>query len=220
MRATTGAIEKVMIDDDVRLNVIGNAEPIGLCGSGLIDLAAGLLDCGILAETGRVLSGDELPADLPDALRRRVLPGRDGQAQFLLAGEAESDSRITLHQRDIRELQLATGAIRAGVKILLRLAGLETGDLQHVLIAGGFGSFIRRSKAQRIGLLPAEVDHSKISYVGNASLNGAKWALLSTRVRKQAEELARKARHVQLSLDTDFQMEFAEAMIFPGGDRA
>jgi len=84
-----------------------------------------------------------------------------------------------------------------------------------VLIAGGFGSFIRRDHAQRIGLLPGEVDHRRISYIGNASLAGARWALLSTDARKRAEQLARTAKHVQLSEDPEFQMEFAEAMIFP-----
>ncbi|HOF19070.1 MAG TPA: ASKHA domain-containing protein, partial [Phycisphaerae bacterium] len=88
-------------------------------------------------------------------------------------------------------------------------------DLDCVLIAGGFGSFIRRSNAQRIGLLPTDIARERIHYVGNASLNGAKWALLSTNMRKQAEQLARDARHVELSQDANFQMEFAEAMIFP-----
>ena len=217
MRATAGAVEKVVVDDDVRVNVIGNVEPIGLCGSGLIDLAAGLLDCGVISPEGRLLGPDEAPASLPGAIRRRLIANGQGHVEFLLAGEAGSDRRVTLTRRDVRELQLATGAIRAGVRILLRLAELETHDLAHVLIAGGFGSFIRRSKAQRIGLLPAEVDHQRIAYVGNASLNGAKWALLSTRARRRAEDLARRAQHVQLSLDPNFQMEFADAMIFPKG---
>ena len=103
------------------------------------------------------------------------------------------------------------------MSILLKQAGLEPTDLKRVLIAGGFGSFIRRSKAQRIGLLPAEIDRSLIHYVGNTSLAGAKWALLSTGARKHTEQLARAVRHVQLSEDPDFQATFAEAMIFPSG---
>jgi uncharacterized 2Fe-2S/4Fe-4S cluster protein (DUF4445 family) len=117
----------------------------------------------------------------------------------------------------VRELQLASGAIRAGIAILLRQMGLAPGDLSVVLIAGAFGSFIRRNHAQRIGLLPAEIGHQRIHYVGNASLSGARWALVSTKARKQAEELARQARHVELSRDPDFQARFAEAMIFPSG---
>jgi uncharacterized 2Fe-2S/4Fe-4S cluster protein (DUF4445 family) len=216
MRATAGAIEKVVFDGDVRVSVIGGAEPIGLCGSALVDLTAELLRSGLVTPVGRMLSPDALPEALPEALRGRVVPGDGGQPAFVLA-EARGDSPgVTLTQRDVRELQLAAGAIRAGITLLLKQAELSVGDLQRVLIAGGFGSFIRRSNAQRIGLLPPGVDHRKILYVGNASLAGAKWALVSTKARRRAEEIARLARHVELSQDPDFQTEFAEAMIFPG----
>ncbi|MFA6134277.1 MAG: ASKHA domain-containing protein [Phycisphaerae bacterium] len=217
MRATRGAIEKVVIEGgDLRWGVIGDVEPLGLCGSGLIDLAAELLRVGVIDYTGRLCGSDELPADLPPAMGQRV--GRDdkGGAIFVLgANGGTSRPPLTLTQKDVRELQLAAGAIRAGISILLKQAGLATGDLQRVLIAGGFGSFIRRSNAQRIGLLPADVDHRRIQYIGNASLAGAKWALLSTAARQQGEDLARRAIHVELSQDCNFQMEFAEAMIFP-----
>ena len=217
MRATRGAIEKVVLDGDVRLNVIANAAPIGLCGSGLIDAVAELRRVGIVTPEGRMLPPDELPADLCQSLRKRVAMDEKGQPEFLLAaGEgAMRENRVTLTSRDVRELQLATAAIRAGFKILLKQAGLVTSDLQLVLVAGGFGSFIRRSNAQRIGLLPTDIDHKKIHYVGNASLNGARWALVSTLERKRAEQLARETVHVELSQDMDFQMEFAESMIFP-----
>jgi uncharacterized 2Fe-2S/4Fe-4S cluster protein (DUF4445 family) len=214
MRAAHGAIEKVVLDDDVRCSVIGNCPPVGLCGSGLIDLAAELLKHGIVSSAGRLLPPGELPPSLPPALRQRVRIGPDGQGEFLLA-EGEGDSTLTLSQRDVRELQLASGAIRAGIVILLKNAGLKTTDLKSVLLAGGFGSFIRRSNAQRIGLLPADIDHSRIHYVGNVSLSGARWALLSCEARRWAEKLARHTSHVQLSSDADFQNEFAEAMIFP-----
>jgi uncharacterized 2Fe-2S/4Fe-4S cluster protein (DUF4445 family) len=122
---------------------------------------------------------------------------------------------VFLTQRDIREVQLGSGAIRAGISILLRKAGLEVADLKTVLIAGGFGNFIRRSSAQRIGLLPAGIDHQRIRYVGNASLAGAKASLLSTEARRRGEDMARRARHVDLSTAEGFHEEFAEAMIFP-----
>jgi uncharacterized 2Fe-2S/4Fe-4S cluster protein (DUF4445 family) len=212
MRAVAGAIEKVIFDDDVRYSVIGGAAPAGICGSALIDVAAGLLDRGIVSPQGRLLPPGELPRGLPGPLRRRVSADGDGQTRFRIA---DGPAAAALTQRDVRELQLAAGAIRAGVGILLRRAGLASSDLKRVLIAGGFGSFIRRSNAQRIGLLPHDVDHSRITFVGNASLNGARCALLSTRARRRAEALARRARHVQLSDEADFQMQFAEAMIFP-----
>ncbi len=212
MRATRGAIEKVVFDGDVRCGVIGDAEPIGLCGSALVDLAAELLNVGIVTSDGRLLPPEELPASLPEPLRRRVSVDASGQSQFMVAS---GESSVLITQKDIRELQLAAGAIRAGIAILLKQAGVEAKDLGTVLIAGGFGSFIRRNHAQRIGLLPSQIDHKQIHYVGNASLSGAKWALVSTSARKQAEALARQTRHVELSQDGNFQMEFAEAMIFP-----
>ena len=215
MRASDGAIEKVLIDDDVHLGVIGNVDPIGLCGSGLIDLAAELLQCGVVTSLGRMLSGDDLPGDLPEAVRRRVVVDDAGSASFVLADGAGRREPLALTQRDVREIQLAAGAVRAGINIVLRKGGLTCTDLSGVLIAGGFGSFIRRSRAQRIGLLPADVEHRRIQYVGNASLNGARWALLSMASRRSAEDLARRTTHVELSMDPNFQMEFAEAMIFP-----
>ncbi len=214
MRATRGAIEKVVFNDDVELSVIGDVEPIGLCGSALIDVAAGLLEAGLVTPEGRMLPPEELPSDLNEKLAARVR-SRDGQVEFVLAEAAKTP--VTITQRDIRELQLATGAIRAGINILLKRANLTAGDLERVLIAGGFGSFIRRNHAQRIGLLPGQVEHERLRYVGNTALSGARWALLSTRARKRAEKLAKRVKHVQLSEDATFQTEFVEAMIFPAG---
>jgi uncharacterized 2Fe-2S/4Fe-4S cluster protein (DUF4445 family) len=219
MRGARGAIEKVLLDEDVHLGVIGNVAPMGICGSGLIDLVAELLRVGIVSPEGRLRPGDELPTGLSSALADRIRTGDDGASAFVLA---EPDGRtvqksLSITQRDIRELQLGCGAIRAGVSMLLRKAGLTSTDLKTVLIAGGFGGFIRRDKAQRVGLLPPKVDHRRIHYVGNVSLAGARWALLSLEARKHGEELARRTRHVELSVDGDFQAEFAEAMIFPEG---
>jgi uncharacterized 2Fe-2S/4Fe-4S cluster protein (DUF4445 family) len=219
MRGARGAIEKVVLDGDVHLGVIGNVPPMGICGSGLIDLAAEMLRVGIVSPEGRLLPADELPTGLPSALARRIHTADDGSTVFVLMDSegGTTHKSLSLTQRDIRELQLGSGAIRAGISMLLRKAGLTATDLKTVLIAGGFGSFIRRDNAQRIGLLPPEVDHERIHYVGNVSLAGARWALLSLEARQHGEELARRIRHVELSVDGDFQAEFAEAMIFPGG---
>jgi uncharacterized 2Fe-2S/4Fe-4S cluster protein (DUF4445 family) len=216
MRGSTGAIEKVVVDDALRTNVIGNVSPIGLCGSALIDLAAELLRHGVLGSDGRLRAGDELPGDLLPDLRRRVVRHKN-QPAFVLASKSESASnrRILVTQRDFRELQLATGAIRAGELILLKRAGLRPTDLERVLIAGGFGNFIRRSNAQRIGLLPHEIPRSRIRYQGNTALAGARLAALSQTARRHAEKLAVQTEHVDLSHDIEFQNAFADAMIFP-----
>ena len=217
MRGARGAIEKVLLNDDVHLGVIGNVAPMGICGSGLIDLAAELLRVGIVSSEGRLLPARELPTELPSALAGRVRTADDGSTMFVLTEPdgATAHKSLSLTQRDIRELQLGSGAIRAGVSMLLRKVGLMPADLKTVLIAGGFGGFIRRDNAQRLGLLPPDVHHERIHYVGNVSLAGARWAILSLEAREHGEELARRARHLELSVDGDFQKEFAEAMIFP-----
>ncbi|MFO7871330.1 MAG: ASKHA domain-containing protein [Kiritimatiellia bacterium] len=218
MRATSGAIEKVVIRDDVLLNVIGNTRPAGLCGTALIDSAAELLRRGILDETGRILPADEAPADTPEAVRSRLVTV-EGQTNFLLvpAEDSSSGDPIYLWQKDIRELQLAAGAIRAGINILLRRVGLKPDDLSAVLLAGAFGNFIRRNNARRIGLLP-QIPCAGIHFIGNAASLGAKLALLSEDERQRAEILRQKTQHVDLSLDPEFQMEFGNAMTFPAGD--
>jgi len=215
MRATAGAIEKIVVGEDVVLNVIGNAKPAGLCGTALIDAVAELLSCGIIDETGRILESEEAPEGISDALRSRLVE-MDGQVNFMLASANESSSGepVYLWQKDVRELQLASGAIRAGINILLRRAGLEADDLGAVLLAGAFGNFIRRSNARRIGLLP-QIACDRIRFIGNAASLGAKLALLSADERKLASNIRTITEHVDLSLDPEFQMEFGMAMMFP-----
>lgn len=218
MRATAGAIEKVLLRDDVVLNVIGNARPAGICGTALIDAAAELLRHGLLHPTGRILQADETPSAVPEAIRRRLV--QDGnEVNFMLASADETATRepIFLWQKDVRELQLAAGAIRAGIHILLKRAGFQPEDVEAVLLAGAFGNFIRRSNARRIGLLP-QIPCEKIRFIGNAASLGAKMCLLSSEERNTAEALRTKAVHVDLSLDPAFQDEFVDAMMFPDGD--
>jgi uncharacterized 2Fe-2S/4Fe-4S cluster protein (DUF4445 family) len=216
MRGSAGAIEKVIVDERLRINVIGNVPPAGLCGSGLIDVAAELLRHKVLSPQGKLRTPDELPVDVLPDLRERVVLDEGKVAFMLVSGEESASGKaLVLMQRDFRELQLATGAIRAGIGILLKRAGLKAEDLEAVYIAGGFGNFIRRSNAQRIGLLPGQLEHHKIRYSGNTSLAGARLGALTLRARDLAEEIARRTEHVDLSTDPDFQDLFAEAMIFP-----
>lgn len=219
MRGTRGAIEKVVVDQRLHTNVIGDVPPTGLCGSALIDVAAELLRHGLLTSHGRLCNADQLPDGTLADLARRIV-SYDGHPAFVLAGESESGTGkpVLLTQRDLRELQLATGAIRAGIAILLRRAGVDPGQLKAVLLAGGFGNFIRRSNAQRIGLIPPEVPHPRIRYQGNTSLAGARMVAVSRQARVAAEELARRTEHIDLSRDPEFQAAFGDAMIFPNGN--
>ncbi len=213
MRASPGAIEKILINDDgVHINVIGNLPPVGICGSAIIDACAELLKAGILDQTGRIIAPDEA-TNLPEKLRNRLFSEDGGKSwDFLICDNGKK--QIFIRQKDIREVQLAAGAIRAATNILLSKIGITLDDLDTVLVAGGFGNFIRRNNAIRIGLLPKIPDH-KIRYVGNTSSEGAKEVLLSNAIKYKAEELAEKTNYVEISLDPDFQMLFAEAMIFP-----
>jgi len=186
MRAMAGAIEKVKFENEFIYNVIGNVKPIGICGSGLIDTTAELLNAHLIDCTGRMTDNEVVIAP-----------------------------KVKITQKDIRQIQLAVGAIRAGISIMLKRAGIKSSDLKRVLVAGGFGSFIRRNNAQRIGLLPADIGHEKISFIGNTSLSGAKLALLLLNARQKTQQLANKTEHIELSADLDFQNEFANAMIFP-----
>ena len=207
MRAAKGAIWKVTFGDDCDCSVIGrrNAKPIGICGSALINITAELLKAGIVDSTGRIVRSSKAPPKIA----QRVIIDKNNQPAFVVKG------RIKITQKDIRQIQLAVGAIRAGISIILKKAGIKASDLKKVLIAGGFGSFIRRNHAQRIGLLPADVSHEKISFIGNSSLAGAKLALLSIIARQKAQTIASQTQHIELSIDSDFQNEFASAMIFP-----
>jgi uncharacterized 2Fe-2S/4Fe-4S cluster protein (DUF4445 family) len=216
MRASQGAIEKVVVDQQLQVHVIGHVPPQGLCGSALIDATAELLRHGILSPQGRLLAADELPPDvLPDLARRIEL--KDRQVAFVLADgvSASGGKKVVLTQRDVREVQLASGAIRAGIELLLKRQGLKPKDLDRVLLAGGFGNYIRRSNAQRIGLLPPDIEHQRIRYQGNTSLAGARLVALSESCRAAGDELAARIEHVDLSLEPGFAAAFADAMIFP-----
>ncbi len=216
MRGGSGAIEKVVVDGRLQLNIIDGVAPIGLCGSGLIDAAAELLRHHVVSPEGRMYRPEELGNGVPADLTQRLVE-HEGRVGFLLADASETGHGrpIVLTQQDLREFQLASGAIRAGIGILLAQAGLEPKDLDEVLIAGGFGNFIRRKNAQRVGLLPGGIERNHIRYQGNTSLVGARLTALSQNARRRAEELAEQTERVDLSTHPDFAMAFADAMIFP-----
>lgn len=218
MRACAGAIERVTFDDHLEIATIGHTAPRGLCGSALIDLAALLLDYGVISPEGRFRTRADLPTDAPDDIRRRTSEDRQNMSFELAPAQESATGRpIVINQADVRQLQLASGAIRAGIELLTRRAGIEPRDVSELIIAGGFGNYIRRAKAQRIGLIPPSIPCDRIRYSGNTSLAGARLALLSGKKRAEAEELAARTEHIDLSTDPAFQWTFADAMIFPGG---
>ena len=210
-RACDGAIEAVVInEDDIDLDVIGNVPARSICGSGLIDAVAVMLDLGVIDRTGRFAEPKSLGDKLSPAILARFFE-QDGQPAFRLG--PDTGQQVFLSQKDIRQMQLAKGAIRAGVKLLQQKIGIEDSDIKQILLAGAFGNYIRRQSALRIGLLPA-VEAERIRFVGNAAAAGAQMILLSRRCRDQARELARKIEYVEIAHEPDFQMVFADSMLF------
>jgi uncharacterized 2Fe-2S/4Fe-4S cluster protein (DUF4445 family) len=224
MPGAPGAIEHVRLNNSVTLDVIGQVAPVGICGTGLIDAVALLLDVGLIDETGRLLPRDELPATIPDWLRRHVVEVQ-GEAAFLLAeavagddATAEPARPLHLTQRDIRELQLAKAAIATACALLLRKKNMTWEQVRRVYLAGAFGNYLRPATARRIGLLPP-IPMDKIAFIGNAATTGAKRALVSFEDRARAERIAGNAEHIELAAEPDFQMCYADNMLFtPPGD--
>ena len=219
MRAAPGAIEHVNIIQDVDVSVIGDVEPVGICGSGLVDAVAELLNAGIIDTTGRILTGYDLPENLPEKIHRRVIT-IDNAPAFLLVdqehnnnAQKDNPASIVLTQRDIRETQLAKAAIGAGMIILMRQMNIELSDIDRLYLAGAFGNYIRPESAKRIGIIP-NLPMEKILLVGNAAAAGAKEVLLSRKIRAHTEELARQIEYLELAGRPEFQDLFSESLFF------
>jgi uncharacterized 2Fe-2S/4Fe-4S cluster protein (DUF4445 family) len=184
MAAIDGAISAYSSSE---YKTIGNASPTGICGSGLIDITAHLLKSGLLT---------------PDGLLRE---------EFIIITE---DNKISLTQKDIRELQLAKSAILSGIRILIKNANINITDLEAIFLAGGFGNYINIENAIKIGLIPAELK-DKIIPVGNTSGTGAMLALKSENYYEILDQTIRKTKNIELANDEDFALEFAMNMDFP-----
>jgi uncharacterized 2Fe-2S/4Fe-4S cluster protein (DUF4445 family) len=205
MRATDGAIEGVQLGDGVELQIIGGDIPAaGICGSGLVDAVAQLLLVGLLDHSGRMKTAADVPGH---PLRDRLIEV-DGVRAFLLA------DGVFLTQKDIRELQFAKGSIATGIKVLMDILGVETKDLDEVLLGGSFGSYLNPESAKIIGLVPP-VHVDRIIAVGNSAGEGAKIALLSYRERQVAFELPSRIEYVELSGRADFNDAFVSVLGFP-----
>jgi len=207
MRALSGAITAVGWEEgDLTLKTAGGGKPLGLAGTGLISLMALLLDRGAIDMTGRLVDADEI-AD--EGLKRRLMRTPRDEPGLRLT----EDGSVYVSQRDIRELQLAKGAVRTGIESLLREKGLTAADLDAVRLAGNFGGALDVRAATRIGLIPP-VNPEKVDVVGNAALRGAALALVSRTYRRKAEETPRAATFLELAGKPEFQMLFADAMMF------
>jgi uncharacterized 2Fe-2S/4Fe-4S cluster protein (DUF4445 family) len=215
MRAAEGAIEGVTIADDaVELQVIGDTEPMGMCGSGLVDCVAELVRAGLLDHSGRFIP-DEDAAELWPALAQRLTKIGEERVFVMHARGDDPAEGIYLSQRDVRELQFAKASIATGWNILLRDYGIEAGDIQQVLLAGSFGAYLSPASAVRIGLVP-RLPLPRIVSAGNVAGEGAKIVVLSHRERAEAQSLVREVEYVELSGRADFNDLFVDQLAFPG----
>ncbi|MBQ6551403.1 MAG: DUF4445 domain-containing protein [Lachnospiraceae bacterium] len=215
MRGAEGAVDHADIKNGaLTYSVIGSGKPRGICGSGLLDLTAALLRAGILDETGRFQDPDELPEEsLPLAGRLQDI---DGLRSFVIAEENETASgkRIYLSQKDIREVQLAKGAMAAGISLMLEHLGRKVTDIEKVLIAGAFGNYMSPKSACAIGLLPG-VLLPRIEAVGNAAGTGAIMCAQSEPCFTRAREMASRTEFIELASNPAFQDRFVEELMFP-----
>ncbi len=208
MRATRGAISSFQATPSVDYTVIGSSVARGICGSGLMDLVAELFRVGVLDRKGRMLLPSETGSSLAAELAQRVRV-RGEEREFVVSRNEEPE--ITLTQQDVRELQLAKGAIRAGIELLMKEADINTGDIREVLLSGVFGNYINREKAVILGLIPP-FPLERIHFIGNGAMDGALRALLNLEERRRADEISTQVHHVELSGRADFEETFLHCL--------
>jgi len=212
MKAVTGAIEKIRIRPDfkVEYETIGKVKPKGLCGSAVLDAVAEMLKNRIIDKHGAFKQN----------IRTKRLKKEGKEKKFVIAWNKETATgkEIVITQKDINEIQLAKAAIYTGCSILMKRKGVTTAEIDKVYIAGAFGNYINLENAKIIGLIP-DIPTEKIRFVGNTAIVGAKMALLSKEKMKEAEKISREVRYLELANDPDFEREFVKALLFPNSYR-
>lgn len=218
MRAMRGAIDRLQIDSagEVKYHTIGDAEPLGICGSGLIDLVAGLFIDGFIDRHGNLERGKT----------KRIRERGDGEIEFFVAkrgkgdsakGWAEVEEDITVKNSDIQNILRTKAAIYGGCAVLLKTMGHEFKDVSQIIIAGGFGHYLDVRKAMIIGLFP-DIKMEKYRFIGNGALEGARLALLSKQKRRELQRVYENMTYLELSINNLFFEEFTSALFIPHTD--
>lgn len=218
MRAADGAIEGARIDPETHeltLEVIGDAVPIGICGSGLVDAIGELVHVGLLDHSGRFIPNEDAADLFPALAPRLTMIGEERVFVLHWSEDGVPAHSVFLSQRDVRELQFAKASIATGWSILLRELGIEPDDISQVLLAGSFGAYLTPLSAVRIGLVP-KLALPRIVSAGNVAGEGAKIAAMSLRERAEAHSILREVEYVELSGRTDFNDLFIDELAFPG----
>jgi len=212
MRAQPGAIDRLSVGDDLHVHTIGEKAPRGICGSGVIDIIGEFRRLGIIESSGRFADAEDVP-HLPKAIQARL---REDAVVLVWAKDSGTGQDILFTQQDIREIQLVKAAIYAGIATLLEKLDKTFDELDGVLIAGAFGTYINREHAINIGLIP-NVGAEKLTFLGNAAGAGAKMALISRHEFATIQEAAHGVEYVELAGDAAFRDNFAMAMLLAPG---
>ena len=213
MRAAEGAIEDIHINEDgVDLKIIGDTEPVGICGSGILTVTKELLRTGIVRKTGAFVKAGKF--DESDYRSRYIRVDEEGKRSFRMTDGDNGSDPLYITQGDIRQVQLAKGAILSGFMALMNRAGIGMDDLDKVLIAGQFGAHLPAESITGTGILPFEVE-DRIRYVGNTSKTGAYMALMSKQVKRDMEVLAHEMDYLELGATENYERLLSECLIFP-----
>ena len=212
MRGADGAIDHIkLVEGKLDYSVIGGGTPQGICGSGLIDLLSELIRVGIVESGGRIVEADELDGTDGECYKDNIV-SVDGQRAFLIYKGHKNEVYFT--QKDVREVQLAKGAMAAGIEMMSDFLGVNSEDIKSVMIAGAFGSYMSPKSACGIGLIPPVLE-SKVVAIGNAAGQGAKLALISRKEFERAVKMAKEINYLELAADPKFQDVFVDMLEFP-----
>ena len=212
MRATDGAIDSMVIDPETwepKYTLIGDAgKPVGICGSGIIDIIAEMFKCGIINGKGKF-----------NKAHKRVRFDENGMGEYVIAFHEETGGirDVSINEVDIDNFIRAKGAIFSATMTMLTSMGMDPSVLEHVYVAGGIGSGINMKNAVTIGMLP-DIDLDRFSYIGNSSLSGAYAMLTSTQSREKVDELARTMTYLELSTEPGYMDSFVAACFLPHTD--
>ena len=212
MRAAPGAIDSVKKNGrGISITTIGDMPPVGICGSGLVDAISELLKVGVITESGRFADKEDIEEHLSKSFKGEK--GKDLSFTLAEEGQYGDNPEVGITQKDIREIQLAKGAIAAGAQILLDVAGKKLDDIKSVYLAGAFGNYIDIENAVRISILP-DVPRERIHPVGNSAGAGVCLMLKDPPLWDTAADIIKRAEHIELASHKDFQEIFIGNMSF------
>ncbi len=211
MRAAEGAIEGIQINEDgISLQIIGDVEPVGICGSGILEAMAELNEKGLIMKSGRLKKKEDLESEGRDVLAQHIVE-EDKKRKFVIC--KTKDKVLSLSQEDIRQVQLAKGAISSGFYALVDFMGMDIEELDSIVIAGQFGRHLKISSLTGVGIIPENLK-DKIKYIGNSSKTGAMICLLSKEARKEMEYVAKDIEYFELSTKEGYEKLFTKCLTF------